>query len=221
MKWTKDNMILIMSVSIIAGVLIFMTTGRTSTPFDFAKGVLIGAMAGGLLYLAYSIYRSRTALTSEEVRKKREQDITLERFRQDLAANSLTMGEFVNSLNLGLRDHYFGSEADDTKDIIDFDVLDYRDQQIFSQEGNVYAQVDAAIRLVSADGGKVNSTETVKRIRMRKSGRTGPALKAGLNIVSCPFCGAAIDLTTSCCSYCKTPFRYDRALNIEKVTKVR
>ena len=214
-------LILIMSVSILAGVLIFMTTGRTSTPFDFAKGVLIGAIAGGLIYLAYSIFRSRTSLTSEEVRKKREQDITLERFREGLTENGLTMGEFVNSLNLGLRDHYFGSEADDTQNIIDFDVLDYRDQQIFRQEGKVYAQVDAAIRLVSADDGKVNSNETVKRIRMRKSDRTGPALKAGMNIVSCPFCGAAIDLATGSCSYCKTPFRHDRPLNIEKVTKVR
>ena len=198
-----------------------MTMGRTSTVFDFAKGALIGAMVGGLIYLGYSISRSGTGLTAEEVRKKREQDITLERFREGLAANGLTMGEFVNSLNLGLRDHYFGAESDDTKDIIDFDVLDYRNQQIFSQEGRVYAQVDAAVRLVSVDDDKVNSAETVKRIRMKKGEGTGPALKAGVNIVSCPFCGAAIDVTTGSCSYCKTPFRHDRPLNIEKVTKVR
>ena len=211
--------LLIMAASIGIGVFISVTTGRTSTVFDYAKGVLFGSLAGGLIYLVYGLFRSRTALTSEEMRKKREQDIVLERFRRDLKENGLGMGDFVNGLNLGLRDYYFGSNSDETRDIIDFDVLDYRGQQLTRQDGKVYVTTDASVRLVGTDDGKIWSKEAVKRIRLRKrSGEEGTQRKAGVNITVCPYCGASIDLTTKVCTYCGTPFLHERTLNIEKVS---
>ena len=191
------------------------------TVFDYGKGALIGGIIGGLVFLCYAVHKYRAALTQQEITKKREQDVILTRFHRDLAANGLTMGEFANCLNLGLRDYYFGSESSETRNIIDFDVLDYRGQNLTSQDGKVYITTDVSIRLVSAENSgekeKVWSDEAVKRIRMRKSDRAGTGQKGGLNIVKCPYCGASIDLTARRCSYCGTAFLYERPLNIESV----
>ena len=209
---------LIMGISIAVGMFITVTTGRTATFFDYGKGAILGAVFGGLIYLVYAALRSRAALTSEEVRKKREQEIVLERFQSDLGANGLTMGDFVNGLNLGLRDWCFDSDAAETADIIDFDILDYRGQQLVRHEGAVYTSTDILIRFVHADQEKIWSKEGVKRIRLKKTGNTGASVKAGLNITVCPYCGASIDLTKKRCSYCAAPFGFERALTIENVT---
>jgi hypothetical protein len=211
-------LVLIMAVCIVAGMIITVTTGRTSTVFDYGKGALIGGIAGGVIYLIYSGMKYRASLTSKEVKKKHEQDIVMERFLRDLQANGLSMGTFVNNLNLGLRDYYFGSDTDETRNIIDFDVLDYRGQNLTAQDGKVYVTTDVSIRLVSGEKDKVWSDETVKRIRLKKSGHAGLHQKAGLNLVKCPFCGASIDLQAKRCSYCGTAFLYERPLNIESVS---
>ena len=211
-------LLLIMAVCIAAGTFFTATTGRTSTVFDFGKGALIGGIVGGVIYLIYSAGKYRAALTSKEIKKKNEQDIVLRRFLSELQANGLTMATFINNLNLGLRDYYFGSDSDATKNIIDFDVLDYRGQNLTRQDGKVYVSTDVSIRLVSEDKDRVWSDETVKRIRMKKSEPPGLVQKAGLNIVKCPFCGASIDLQAKRCSYCGTAFLYERPLNIESVS---
>ena len=203
------------------GIFLTVTTGRTSTVFDYGKGALIGGIIGCVLYLIYSARKYKADLTGKEMKKKREQDIVRQRFLKDLKENGLTMGTFANNLNLGLRDYYFGSESSETRNIIDFDVLDYRGQNLTSQDGKVYITTDVSIRLVSAENSgekeKVWSDEAVKRIRMRKSDRAGTGQKGGLNIVKCPYCGASIDLTARRCSYCGTAFLYERPLNIERV----
>ena len=210
--------VLILAASIALGMFITVSTGRTSTIFDYGKGALIGAIAGGLIYLVYAALRSRAALTSEEMRKKQDQDIVLARFRKDLADNALTMDTFVNCLCLGLRDYYYGSASEKTADIIDFDILGYRDQQCMMQDRNVYVTTDVSVRFVRTDGEKVWSKETQKRIRLKKSAHGGQGAKAGLNITTCPYCGASIDLVEKKCSYCGTAFAYERALNIESVS---
>ena len=186
-------LVLIMAVCIVAGMIITVTTGRTSTVFDYGKGALIGGIAGGVIYLIYSGMKYRASLTSKEVKKKHEQDIVMERFLRDLQANG-------------------------TRNIIDFDVLDYRGQNLTAQDGKVYVTTDVSIRLVSGEKDKVWSDETVKRIRLKKSGHAGLHQKAGLNLVKCPFCGASIDLQAKRCSYCGTAFLYERPLNIESVS---
>ena len=221
-------LILIMAVCTAAGIFFTMTTGRTTTIFDFGKGALIGGIIGCVIYLIYSAWKYKADLTTKEMKKKHEQDIILQRFLKDLQENGLTMGAFANNLNLGLRDYYFGSEAQETRNIIDFDVLDYRGQNLTRQDGKVYITTDVSIRLVSGENsgensgekGKVWSHEAVKRIRMRKSDRAETGQKGGLNIVKCPYCGASIDLTARRCSYCGTAFRYDRPLNIESVADI-
>lgn len=212
-------LVLIMAVCIAVGTFITATTGRTSTVFDYGKGALIGGIVGGVIYLLYSAGKNRAALTLEEISKKNAQDIVLRRFLSDLQENGLTMATFFNNLNLGLRDYYFGSDSDETKNIIDFDVLDYRDQNLARQDGKVYVSTDVFIRLVSEDKGRIWSDETVKRIRMKKSEQSGIVQKAGVNIVKCPFCGSSIDLQAKRCSYCGTAFLYERPLNIESVSQ--
>lgn len=211
-------LILIMLVCMSVGSFITVTTGRTSTIFDYGKGALIGAIVGGIIYLIYAASKSKSALTSKEIRKKYEQDLVMTRFKNDLSANGLTMSSFANNLNLGLRDYYFGSESEETKNIIDFDVLDYRGQNLIRQDGKVLVSTDLSIRLVSGDGEKVWADEQVKRVRLIKSAKAGVKQKAGLNITKCPYCGASIDLTERKCSYCGTPFLYERPLNIDSVT---
>ena len=134
------------------------------------------------------------------------------------ADNALTMDTFVNCLCLGLRDYYYGSESEKTADITDFDILGYRDQQCMMQDRNVYVTTDVSVRFVRTDGEKVWSKETQKRIRLKKSAHGGQGAKAGLNITTCPYCGASIDLVEKKCSYCGTAFAYERALNIESVS---
>ena len=211
--------VLILAVSIAIGMFMTVSTGRTATIFDYGKGAILGAAAGGLIYLVYAAFRSRAALTSEEMRKKHEQDLVLERFRKDLADHDLTVDTFVNCLSLGLRDYYYGSESEETADIIDFDILNYRDQQCILQDGNIYVNTGISIRYVRTDGEKIWSKETQKRIRLKKSGHTGQGAKAGLNITTCPYCGASIDLTAKKCSYCGTAFVYERVLCVESVSE--
>ena len=212
--------ILIVAFSIAAGVLIAVTAGRTATVFDYLKGGLIGLAAGSAvsLFLAWSRQKKKNTLTSGEIRKKAEQDRVLEKFREDLQENGLSTGIFASSLNLGLRDYYFGSDSEEARDIIDFDVLDYRNRQLTRQGDAVTVTAEIDLRLVSAEKDRITSRETTKTVRLKKSNSAGTGLKGGLNITACPYCGASIDLTARRCSYCGTSFKFERPLNIEKVS---
>ena len=189
----------------------------TATVFDYGKGALIGGIIGGLVFLCYAVHKYRAALTQQEITKKREQDVILTRFHRDLAANGLTMGEFANCLNLGLRDYYFGSDSEQTRDVVDFDVLEYRDQQVSFGEGETYVTAGVRLRLVSAEGEQIRSEVRNKRIRMKKGQSAGLHMRPGLNISTCPYCGASVDLTSRRCTYCGTAFLFERPLNMEQV----
>ena len=210
-------LLLIMTVFIVLGIGLSLLTGRTATVFDYGKGALIGGIIGGLVFLCYAVHKYRAALTQQEITKKREQDVILTRFHRDLAANGLTMGEFANCLNLGLRDYYFGSDSEQTRDVVDFDVLEYRDQQVSSREGEIYVTAGVRLRLVSAEGEQIRSEIRQKRIRMKKGHSAGLHMRPGLNISTCPYCGASVDLTSRRCTYCGTAFLFERPLNMEQV----
>ena len=210
-------LLLIMTVFIVLGIGLSLLTGRTATVFDYGKGALIGGIIGGLVFLCYAVHKYRAALTQQEITKKREQDVILTRFHRDLAANGLTMGEFTNCLNLGLRDYYFGSDSEQTRDVVDFDVLEYRDQQVSSREGEIYVTAGVRLRLVSAEGEQIRSEVRNKRIRMKKGQSAGLHMRPGLNISTCPYCGASVDLTSRRCTYCGTAFLFERPLNMEQV----
>ena len=210
--------LLIMAVCIAVGILLAVATSRTATLFDYGKGVLLGALVGGAICFVVGYSRSKVTLTTAEMKKKQKQDRVLGTFRKDLEENGLSMGTFFNSLNLGLRDHYFGSDSEDARDVIDFDVLDYRGQKLEQRDGAVTVTTDVKLRLIRGDEDRVWSKESVKRIRLRRSAGTAPQRRAGLNITACPYCGASIDLSAKRCSYCGTAFLYDRPLNIEKVS---
>ncbi len=213
-------LIMIIAVCMFAGMFYTVTTGRTSTIFDYGKGALIGSIIGAVIYLIYSANKSKAALTSKEIKKKHEQDIILERFQRDLKENSLTMSAFANNLNLELRDYYFGSDTDKTRNIIDFDILDYRGQNLFKQDNYVFINTDISIRLISRDEEKICVEEANKRIRLKKSKNAGLTTRAGLNITKCPYCGASIDMTTKKCSYCGTTFSYERPLYIDNISEI-
>jgi hypothetical protein len=210
-------LLVIMAVCIALGIGVSLLTGRTATVFDYGKGALIGGIIGGLVFLCYAVHKYRAALTQQEITKKREQDVILTRFRRDLTASGLTMGEFANCLNLGLRDYYFGSDSEQTRDVVDFDVLEYRDQQVSSGEGETYVTAGVRLRLVSAEGEQIRSEIRQKRIRMKKGHSAGLHMRPGLNISTCPYCGASVDLTSRRCTYCGTAFLFERPLNMEQV----
>ena len=210
--------LLIAAGCIAAGILLSVMTSRTANLFDYIKGAVLGGIAGGVICLIISLTRQKTTLSAEEVQKKREEDAALQRFRKDLEENGLSMAAFAGCLNLGLRDYYFGSDTDETRDVIDFDILDYSDRKLEKQDGKVIVSTGVRIRLVYARQDRVWSEECEKRVLMRKGENPGPERKGGLNITSCPYCGASIDLAAKRCSYCKTAFLYDRPLNIEKVS---
>ena len=210
-------LLVIMAVFIALGIGLSLLTGRTATVFDYGKGALIGGIIGGLVFLCYAVHKYRAALTQQEITKKREQDVILTRFHRDLAANGLTMGEFANCLNLGLRDYYFGSDSEQTRDVVDFDVLEYRDQQVSSGEGEIYVTADVRLRLVSAEEEQIRSEIRHKRIRMKKGHSAGLHMRPGMNITTCPYCGASVDLTSRRCTYCGTAFLFERPLNMERV----
>ena len=120
-------------------------------------------------------------------------------------------------LNLGLRDYYFGSDSEQTRDVVDFDVLEYRDQQVSSGEGETYVTAGVRLRLVSAEGEQIRSEIRQKRIRMKKGHSAGLHMRPGLNISTCPYCGASVDLTSRLCTYCGPAFLFERPLNMEQV----
>ncbi len=103
-------------------------------------------------------------------------------------------------------------------DTIDHGLLMKAVQNLIRQDGKVLVSTDLSIRLVSGDGEKVWAEESLKRVRLIKSEKAGVKQRAGLNITKCPYCGASIDLTERKCSYCGTPFLYERPLNIDSVT---
>ncbi len=212
--------LLIAAGAIALGILLSVMTSRTRTVFDYGKGVLLGGIAGGVICFLIGLARRKTDLSAEELRKKSDEENVLQRFRKDLTENGLSPGTFISCLNLGLRDYYFGSDTDDARNVIDFDILDYSGQKLEKRDGKAFVSTDIRIRLVYADEDRVWSEESEKQVLMRKSENPGPERKGGLNITSCPYCGASIDLYRKRCSYCGTEFLYERPLNIEKVTNL-
>ena len=202
-------------------LLVFYAVSRTHTVFDLIKGLAIGLLLGAAAYLLLFYRRSGTAVTREGIQKKARQDQLLPVFEKALAEMGLTPVEFVNLLHGQLSKYYFGPNSEKREDVIDFDVLDYREQTVRRRGGRpVQISLLLDMRLIRDDGNALTSRELVQRAWLERKKTNGAVVMPETNILSCPNCGASNDLSAETCVYCGTPTAWKSPLVLTRLEPV-
>ena len=198
-------------------MLLFYLLGRTHTVFDLLKGLLLGLIIGGLLFLILLHRRNANAITQEGLAKKQRQDQLLPRFIGDLERLGFSLSEFVNLLNGELTRYLLSASEDQGPAVIDFDVLDYREQTVDLKKRELDLLLD--LRLIYDDGNALSSREGEWRARLQCREVHNAVIRPGTNVLSCPNCGASVDLTAERCPNCGTETAWQSPLvlvNLEK-----
>ena len=204
---------------LLVSLLVFYLFSRTHTVFDLVKALGLGLLAGLVILLISASHRAGVAVTAEGVQKKARQDQLLASFERDLKELGLSMSDFVNAVNIQLREYYFGPDSEPRGDVIDFDVLDYREQRVTERK-----QTDARIelllqmRLVTVAGEKLESRDVVQRAVLRRQAKKGIDIAPGANFLTCPHCGASLDLSAKSCPNCGTSILWRCPLVLESLT---
>ena len=142
-------------------------------------------------------------------------------FAAALAGMGLTPAAFINLLHAQLGEYYFGPDSAPNRDVVDFDVLDYREQLVEKapdRSGRISLLLD--MRIVRDVGRDVVSEECVQKAVLRRQETCSAVVRSGTNILACPNCGASIDLSADKCAYCGTPTGWKSPLILESLTPI-
>lgn len=204
----KDRKYIIKTYSIdiiICFILTFIyikSTSRTFYLFDILKVIGISFVIS--LVLFYFFYYIDTMITLSSLKKKKEKQNQLQKeFWEKMESIGASKSKFFNNFNYELRNLYY----EDTKDVIDYDILDYNSFNEYEKDNRLYVDVNVDIRLVKYTNNKIvskTSSITYKLLRVPNN----IELKGGVNYIPCPSCGASIDATAEKCSYCGENHNY-------------
>ena len=189
-----------MIVSFILAFIYWTNVGRTFKLYDIIKIVGIGLVIGLLLF--YVFYVIDALVISSRVRKIKEK----ENAKKELFFNKLekeystSKKEFFNNLNVELDEHYYDNDSN----IIDYDILEYKDFEI----SNDMIKATINVREIIYENNKIVSKKVDRVFKFKDNKREPDKLHKGVNIIKCHNCGNNIDVTKNKCEYCGTRVNY-------------
>ena len=188
---------------------------RTAFWMDYLKGAGVGLLLGLAAFFVRQFALSRTDIRPQERMKQQRQSSTLETFRQDLARADLSLTAFHNGLSAELNRYFYGSEDPSRAAVADYDILDFSDQKIGNTEQGRLLSANVQLRIVTAHGAHLASETGVWRVTLRHEDKAPTVrLKGGLNMLSCPHCGATLNVEQPTCAYCGAPIAFRRPLTL-------
>ncbi|MCR5453929.1 MAG: zinc ribbon domain-containing protein [Bacteroidales bacterium] len=192
--------ILAFATAFIISFVYIKTTGRTFNGWDFAK-VLTGTALFGLAFYYLFYYLDSFFILLPVKIYKEKINAAQEKFWAQNAAD-INKDVFFTNLNYELQKYYF--EGDNTRNVLDFDLVDYTTIERYGDE----VTIDVLVREVIMDAGKVKSRQKSQKIRLKRAKIEHQLVKVGGVALHCRNCGTSMDAFQKTCPSCGTPHNY-------------
>ncbi len=189
---------------IVSALLVYLyiaSTSRTFNIYDISKIVVYTILVSTVLYFVFYTLDAYILLGPiKRYKESRNRDIN--NFWNSVGYDKV---KFFNNLMYELEEYYFSNKS---KDIIDFDIIDYNSFDKTNVDGKEGIIVNILIRFVTINGNAIKTNVEEKNCIFQKADITQKKQKDGVNIIDCRKCGASIDITKNECPYCRTKTNY-------------
>ena len=190
-------------VSLVISILLILPNSRTFYVFDVLK-ILGAALLGSLILFYFFYYLDAYILLPSLKAKKERQNHLQQEFWNRMKEKNIDKIKFFNNLNYELREYYY---SDLNKDVIDFDILDYNSFKDIEENNDLFVEVNLDIRIIHYNNNKITSKLESKSYKLKHI-KEFEELSSSVNQISCPSCGASIDVTKDKCEYCGRKINY-------------
>ena len=190
-------------VSFIFTFFLVYYTSRTFHYFEIIKIIVISILISLLLF--YVFYYLDAAIIMPSVRRKKErQNKIQEEFWRKMLSNGFDKVKFYNNFVYDLRNLYYGEKYND---VVDFDILDYEEFELYEKDNSFYVNVLVSIRIVRYVDGKIKSSLKKIKYTLLHQDLDGE-INGGVNLIKCRNCGSSVNVADNKCSYCGTKYNY-------------
>ncbi len=186
-------------ISLILSYIFIKFTSRTFNEIDIIKIFVYGIILSVILYYFFYAVDAYIVLGPIKRYKDRQNQKQIDFWNKV----KLDKKVFFNNFNYEVRKYYYSKN-----NVIDFDVLDYLEFDNYKKNDIDYIKVNALVRIVYYDNGKISSKVTKEEYVFKKNKNEKFELKDGVNLIKCHNCGASIDVTKGKCSYCNSEIKY-------------
>ncbi len=192
--------ILSFATAFIISYIYIRTTGRTFNGWDMTK-VLVGTALFGLaFYYVFYYLDSFFILLPIKMYKERINTAQTQFWAQN--GNDINKDVFFTNLNYELQKYYF--EGDQTRNVLDFDFVDYT---TITRDGDI-VEIEILVREVYYTGGKVKCRQVSKKIRLKRAKIEHRLENVGGVALRCRNCGTSMDAFAQECPSCGTRHNY-------------
>ena len=199
--YLKFTIILDLLVSFLLSFLLVSVSGRTFNVYDIAKAVIYGIFFSCVLFFLFYYLDALIVLWPVRCLKDRQNQKQIA-FWKRMENRGIQKDKFYNNFHYEISRYYF----EKLPDIIDYDILDYNSLQEVPGAVPLQVQVNATLRLVHFEKGKLQEEIRRQEYLLTYGGPASIDLHGGLNQIHCRNCGASIDVTTGICTYCGTRY---------------
>lgn len=202
--YKKITLIIDIIISFIISYIYIKTTGRTFNGWDFSK-VLIGtALLSLAFYYVFYYLDSFFILLPIKIYKEKI-NAAQEKFWAENSAQ-INKNTFFNNLNYELQKYYF--EGEKTKNVLDFDFVDYTTISKEEISGEKIINIEVLVREVFINAGKIKSRQNDLKLKLKHVKREYSLENAGGVALKCKNCGTSIDAFLTECPSCGTRQNY-------------
>ncbi len=206
-------LLLILGACIGISLVIVLGTGRTSGLFDWLKGIAFGAPVGlGLFYVYY--LKNIHTITQKMEENYRRQSAMLRSFEEELKKKGISLSRFFTGLNTELAARIFDDASDETREIVDWDILDYNDCRADRADS---VDIAMTMRILRLRNGHLHSEEKRVSAALKVNPVQEDSGRGETPSAHCYRCGSAVDLTGRTCGYCGAPIRYKQPLYLTEL----
>lgn len=186
-------------ISIILCFLFIKTTSRTFNSIDIFKIFIYGLILSLILYYFFYILDAYIILGPIRRYKDKQNQKQIDFWK----STKINKKNFFNNYNYEVRNKYYSKS-----NIIDYDVIDFDDFKSYKKNNDLYIDIDAYVRIVYFDNGKITSKYLEEKYTFKKISNDVLDLKDGANMIKCHNCGASIDAKKGECEFCHTKIKY-------------
>ncbi len=216
-----------LAISFACSYLYIRSTSRTFNGYDIGKVLMIGLVLALFLYFGFYQLDALIVTLPQRIRAGRR-NRQLQAFWSEAQERGIDKKTFFNNIAYELRRYYYGS-APDNANVVDFNVTDFEALKLEQSEtgaDRVKAQVQVQeVRIKGVEREMDNASKQTtgagtfaemhtsidadmkqRTFTFERSRHPLIHLKGGINVITCPGCGASIDVTEGKCTYCGRAF---------------
>ena len=186
-------------ISLFLTYLYIINTSRTFNSYDISKIFIYGFILSLILYYFFYIIDAYIILGPIKRYKDKQNQKQIDFWKN----TKINKKNFFNNYNYEVRNKYYSKS-----NIIDYDVIDFDDFKSYKKNNDLYIDIDAYVRIVYFDNGKITSKYLEEKYTFKKISNDVLDLKDGANIIKCHNCGASIDAKKGECEFCHTKIKY-------------